>query len=97
MLAEKEAAVDEVAPVELDQARVGRLSRMDSLQQQAMQLELDRRRDIRLKRIEGAFARIEKGAYGQCAKCGETLDKKRLEFDPTVFFCVACAEKAERR
>ena len=69
LLAEKEAAAEAIAPVELDQARVGRLSRMDSMQQQAMALEQDRRRDVQLKRIEGAFQRIENRTYGVCVKC----------------------------
>ena len=37
-------------PVELDQSRVGRLSRMDALQDQAMALETERRRKIELRR-----------------------------------------------
>ena len=97
LLTQKEQAAEGTAPVELDQARLGRLSRMDEIQQQAMALELDRRRDIQLKRIEGAFIRLEKGAYGDCARCAVPIDMKRLDFDPTVFFCVDCAERAEKR
>jgi hypothetical protein len=33
-------------PVEVDQARVGRLSRMDALQSQAMAAEVERRREV---------------------------------------------------
>lgn len=97
LLAEKDGAAEDVAPVELDQARMGRLSRMDDMQRQAMAKELDRRRDVQLQRIEGALQRLEKGTYGRCAKCGEAIAQKRLDFDPTVFFCVACAQRAERR
>ena len=97
LLAEKDAATEDTAPVELDQTRVGRLSRMDSMQQQAMAQELDRRRDIQLKRIEGAYQRLEKGTYGLCVTCNASIEAARLEFDPTVFFCQACASKAERR
>ena len=96
VLLEKAKAAEGTAPVELDQARLGRLSRMDEMQQQAMALELDRRRDIQLKRIEGAFLRLEKGTYGDCARCGEVIDEKRLDFDPTVFLCVGCAEAATK-
>jgi DnaK suppressor protein len=97
LLAEQEGAAEGKAPVELDQARMGRLSRMDDIQQQAMELELGRRREIQLKRIEGAFQRLEKGTYGTCIKCGTPIDPKRLDFDPTIFFCQACATKAERK
>lgn len=97
LLAEKEAASESAAPVELDQTRVGRLSRMDSMQQQAMAVEQNRRRDVQLQRIEGAFQRLERGAYGTCVTCGETISADRLEFDPTIFFCQRCATKADRR
>ena len=97
LLLQKEQAAEEVAPVELDQARLGRLSRMDAMQQQAMALELDRRRDVQLKRIEGAFLRLEKGTYGECARCNERIDEKRMDNDPTVFFCIACARQVEKR
>jgi DnaK suppressor protein len=95
--AEKERAAEGTEPVELDQARVGRLSRMDSIQQQAMALEQDRRRDTQLKRIEGAFQRLDKGTYGQCAKCSSAIEEKRIEFDPTIFFCQGCATISEKR
>ena len=70
---------------------------MDSMQQQAMALEQDRRRDTQLKRIEGAYLRLDNNTYGQCATCKKTIEAARLDFDPTVFFCKACATKAERR
>ena len=94
---ETEQAQDGTSPVELDQARLGRLSRMDEMQQQAMAVELDRRREIQLKRIEGAFLRLKKGSYGACTVCGVAIDAERLEGDPTVFFCIDCAERAEKR
>ena len=78
-------------PVELDQTRVGRLSRMDALQDQAMQLETERRRQIELKRIEAALERLGEGEFGFCAQCGEDIAAKRLELDPTNPICIDCA------
>ncbi len=95
-LDEAERVADDSAPVELDQSRVGRLSRMDAMQQQAMAKAQKQRRELQLKRIEGAFQRIEAGNYGQCVKCGEAIAEERMEFDPTAFFCPPCAEKAKR-
>ena len=83
---------DSRRPVELDQTRVGRLSRMDALQDQAMALETGRRRNAELCRIEAALKRIEDGDYGWCMSCGEAIPAKRLELDPTVQLCVDCAE-----
>lgn len=83
------------APVELDQTKVGRLSRMDALQGQAMALELDRRRKIEIQRIDSALSRIESGDFGYCVSCDEEIAPKRLELDPAVPTCIACAEQKE--
>jgi DnaK suppressor protein len=78
-------------PVELDQTRVGRLSRMDALQGQAMAQETARRRDAELARIDAALKRIEEEEYGYCLACGEEIAEARLKLDPTAAVCVTCA------
>ena len=78
-------------PVELDQQSVGRLSRMDALQVQAMAQAVDARRRGRLQRIEAALGRIEDGEYGYCAECGDEIPPKRLAIEPTIQRCVDCA------
>ena len=82
--------------VELDQTRVGRLSRMDALQAQAMAKESSRRRELMLRQIASALARVENGEYGICQSCDDPIHEKRLEFDPTILLCVQCAERAEK-
>lgn len=82
--------------VELDQSKVGRLSRMDALQQQAM-LDAARGRGQRERgRILQALKRLEEGEYGWCVQCGEAIALGRLNFDPATPLCVSCAEQAER-
>lgn len=83
-------------PVELDQTTVGRLSRMDALQNQAMQLEAERRRNIELQRIDAALQRITEGEFGYCVSCGIDIEAKRLEYDPTTPTCFDCAEMSEQ-
>ena len=82
--------------VELDQARVGRVSRMDALQAQAMAKESDRRRLLSLRRIDNALQRIEDGGYGICSSCDEPIMANRLEVDPAALLCIDCARKAEQ-
>jgi DnaK suppressor protein len=79
-------------PVELDQTRVGRLSRMDALQDQAMQLETERRRQLELQRIDAALERMAAGDYGDCVNCGEEIAARRLQLDPTTPVCIDCAQ-----
>ncbi len=81
--------------VELDQTTQGRLSRMDALQGQAMAQEVARRREAELRRIEAALKRIEVGDYGYCNSCGEEIQPKRLDFDPSVPNCIDCARDGE--
>lgn len=82
---------DAAGTVQLDQQKVGRLSRMDAMQMQAMAKAEDERARILLKQIEAALARIERGTYGLCARCGEDIASARLEAAPATPFCQACA------
>ncbi len=86
-----QATAESRRPVELDQTTVGRLSRMDALQGQAMALETGRRRDIELRRIDSALKRIDDGDYGYCVSCGEEIETRRLDHDPTTPICIDCA------
>jgi DnaK suppressor protein len=86
-----ESSAESRVAVELDQTRVGRLSRMDALQNQAMALEAERRRRRELQRIEASLKRLEAGDFGYCVTCGEQIPLRRLELDPTLPTCVACA------
>ncbi len=79
-------------PVQLDQTSVGRLSRMDAIQGQAMALETDRRRHVELQHIEAALKRMADGEYGYCRSCDEEIPKKRLQIDPTASVCIDCAK-----
>lgn len=92
--AQEEEGREDTQPVELDQARVGRLSRMDAMQAQEMAQETGRRRRRQLEGIAGALRRIDAGEYGYCFACGEEIDVRRLQADPTNTRCIRCAEGA---
>ncbi|MEZ5736166.1 MAG: TraR/DksA C4-type zinc finger protein [Novosphingobium sp.] len=82
------------APVTLEQDSVGRLSRMDAMQVQAMALAAEKRRQAERSRIEAALRRIEDDEWGWCVTCGEEIATARLEHDPSVAQCVGCASRA---
>ena len=79
---------ENTAPVELDPAQQGRLSRMDAMQQQAMADETQRRRHVRLVQIDAALARLDDGEYGYCVTCGEEINADRLALDPAIALCL---------
>lgn len=78
--------------VELDQQRQGRLSRMDAMQMQAMARAEQGRAELQRKRIAAALERIERGVYGDCARCGEPIPEARLKADPAAPLCTDCAQ-----
>ncbi len=85
------------APVELDQARVGRLSRMDAMQQQEMSKASAHLVNLERQRIQTALKRMKSGEYGYCIFCDDEINVKRLDFDPSILICIDCAEEAENR
>ena len=91
-----DARVASTATVVLDQSSVGRLSRMDALQQQAMAQGTRQRAERELHRIAAALRRCDDGSYGYCAGCDEPIDPRRLELDPATTLCIACAEKRDQ-
>jgi DnaK suppressor protein len=91
LLALSQSASEDRKPVELDQQSVGRLSRQDSLQVQAMAKAAEARRAQEIRRIDAALQRVEDGEYGWCAECGEAIEDRRLDLDPAAPRCAACA------
>lgn len=79
-------------PVALDQQSVGRLSRMDSLQVQAMDKAQEQARRKQIIRIDAALERLSLGDYGYCVTCDEPISEKRLSLDPATPLCVKCAK-----
>jgi DnaK suppressor protein len=89
--AASEAAAETRKPVTLDQQSVGRLSRMDALQVQAMAQAVEGRRQGREARIKATLKRLDEGEYGYCVACGEDIPAKRLALDATTARCVECS------
>jgi len=92
-----EAASDARKPVELDQQSIGRLSRQDALQQQAMAKAVEARRGVELRKIDAALTRMNDEEFGYCMECGEAIAEKRLDIDPTATHCASCAGAIRRQ
>ena len=95
LMLEQETAGEAEQVVELDQSRVGRLSRMDAMQAQAMAVETGRRRRIRLRQLSAALERIDQDEFGYCQNCGEDIVSGRLDIDPAALLCITCAAENE--
>lgn len=86
-----ELSADSRRPVELDQQSVGRLSRMDAMQQQAMAFAAQGRRQHDVRLITQALERMTTEDCGYCGSCGEPISFGRLRLDPTLALCIECA------
>ncbi len=93
--AASEASREDREPVELDQTRQGRLSRMDAMQGQAMAQASEARRGQQIVRLKAALERIGRGDFGECLECGEAIAEARLRNDPAVTLCIDCAGAKE--
>ncbi|MHA1559451.1 MAG: TraR/DksA family transcriptional regulator [Alphaproteobacteria bacterium] len=89
------AHMSDRSPVSLDQQSVGRVSRIDAMQRQAMAIASGNRRTARIEALKAALRRAETSEYGYCAICGEPIAIGRLKADPTAYICIACAHSTE--
>jgi DnaK suppressor protein len=87
---------DGAQPVSLDEP-IGRLSRMDAMQQQSMVKANRRTAQTRLTRIETALRRCANDDYGLCASCEEEIGYARLKAQPEAPFCIDCQSNKETR
>jgi DnaK suppressor protein len=85
------ATEGDATPLELDQTAIGRLSRMDAMQVQAMAAASQRMRAAERVRIAATLKGLDEGEYGWCLQCGEAIAPARLDTDPTLATCVKCA------
>jgi DnaK suppressor protein len=101
LIAELQASMDlqreSARPVVLDQTRVGRISRVDALQQQAMAAAGLRAAEARLQAAREALRRIQAGEYGWCQDCGESIGHARLVRQPEALRCLACQALLEKK
>ena len=96
LLKQLEDSSDGAKPVTLDQP-IGRLSRMDAMQQQSMVQANRRTARTRLTRIEAALRRYDGDAYGLCMACEEEIGYARLKAQPEAPFCITCQNNRESR
>lgn len=83
--------------VELDQQSVGRLSRMDAMQQQAMAKANQSAQETRLQQVQAALRWVESGEYGLCRSCEDDIGYRRLKARPETPMCLNCQRERESR
>lgn len=79
-------------PVDLNEP-IGRLSRMDAIQQQQMMLNAKKQIEISIEQVKGAFERLAADTYGECIRCGEEIHPNRLKAKPEAILCAECQQE----
>lgn len=87
---------DGAQPVSLDEP-IGRLTRMDAIQQQKMTVATRRETEVRAMQVEAALLRHKAGDYGFCVECEEPVGFPRLKVRPEAASCVSCQSRRETR
>ena len=82
-------------PVQLDQTCVGRLSRIDAMQNQQMSADLHSRNEARHAQLLDALGRMQAGTYGTCDRCGQPIPFGRLIVFPEARHCASCGARGE--
>ena len=91
-----EASREGVRPVDLDEP-IGRLTRMDAIQQQKRAEATRRDTQLRALQVNAALQRYDAGDYGFCVACEEPVGFARLKATPEATSCVDCQSRRERR
>lgn len=91
-----ESTVQNEEPVDLDQP-IGRLSRIDAIQQQKMQSASRGAQKIQLAQVRRALQAIKDDEYGFCRRCEEVINVRRLQIQPEAPFCIRCQSAYEKR
>ena len=89
-----EASREGAQPVDLNEP-IGRLTRMDAIQQQKMTEATRRDTRMRSMQVKAALLRHDADDYGYCSECEEPIGFARLKVRPEVTSCVECQTRRE--
>ena len=87
---------DATRPIDLDEP-IGRLTRMDAIQQQSVSAANRRSLDLRLRQVQQALRFVDRGDYGLCRRCEDPIGYSRLAARPESPYCIECQDAIDRK
>lgn len=87
---------DATRPVDLNEP-IGRLTRIDAIQQQGISAASRHRNDIRLRQVVQALNAMDRDSYGLCRKCEDPISYPRLKAGPESPYCLECQDEIDRK
>jgi DnaK suppressor protein len=80
----------------LDQSSVGRVSRVDAMQQQSMAVSTRAKAEASLRKVLKALKRMEAEDFGYCSQCDEPIQFNRLKVQPQASHCLKCQDQLDQ-
>ncbi len=72
---------------------IGRVSRMDAINNKGVADAALRAAKKRLAKLRFAITKLDEPNFGKCSTCGHLIQTKRLMFMPESVNCVRCADR----
>ena len=82
--------------VNLDQSSVGRVSRVDAMQQQSMAVSTRTKAETSLRKVLKALNRLDTDDFGYCGQCDEPIEFNRLKVQPQASHCLKCQDQLDQ-
>jgi len=89
-----ETLVELCKPIAPENA-IGRVSRMDAINNKAISEAGLRQAEDKMQQLKLALSRINEENFGNCRRCGQAIQPRRLVLMPQSPFCVSCAQNKQ--
>lgn len=73
-------------------AAIGRVSRMDAINNKSINDAALRKSEEKLKKLKFAMSKVGSPQFGICGKCGTDIPPGRILIKPESMYCVNCAQ-----
>jgi len=84
---------EQLKPVSPDSS-LGRITRMDAIQNQSVSRQSLNSKKVRLYKLEVALRSVDAQTYGICTICGEDIAENRLKIVPESTVCMDCLKNS---
>jgi DnaK suppressor protein len=81
----------ELVRPEAPDCAIGRVSRMDAINNRSINESALRKKKLQLANIELALRKVDQPGFGRCIRCGNTIPIARIMLMPESNVCVTCA------
>ncbi|GET26176.1 TraR/DksA C4-type zinc finger protein [Prolixibacter sp. NT017] len=91
----KEELLDlkELTRPEAPDCAIGRVSRMDAINNRSVNEAAMRKKQLKLSKLEEALEKIDSPDFGKCTRCAQEIPWGRIAIMPESTLCIRCASR----